>query len=157
MYFSIYQCSLLPNIYTDWSVRELAKLLNNICSMVPMPKKIRSKFEGKDSEISLGGWKTNLQMAFALQGVPIEFRAELIICCLEGEAKRDILILPLEKRSTAKQLFNELGKLDGDRATALVLRSQFFNARQEAQEDIGSFALRLKKHFLRLKKMQEVF
>ena len=40
----------------------------------------------------------------------------------------------------------------GDKATASVLRSQFFNARQETHEDISSFALRLQEDFLRLKR-----
>lgn len=76
----------------------------------------------------------------------------MTLCCLEGKAKREILILPPEKRNTAELIFSELEKLYGDRTTASVLRSQFFNARQEPHEDISSFALRLQEHFVRLKR-----
>lgn len=120
--------------------------------MVPMFNLMTSKFKGRDSDIGLGEWKSNLKTTFVLQGVPNDFRAELTLCCLEGKAKREILILPPEKRNTAELIFGELDKLYGDRATASVLRSQFFNARQEPHEDISSFALRLQEDFLRLKK-----
>lgn len=120
--------------------------------MIPMFNMVTTKFRGKDSDISLGEWKSNLQTTFALQGVPVDFRAELTLCCLEGKAKREILILAPEKRNSPELNFNELDKLYGDKTTASVLRSQFFNARQETHEDISSFALRLQEHFLRLKR-----
>ena len=120
--------------------------------MVPMFNLMTSKFGGRDLDIGLGVWKSNLKTTFALQGVPNNFRAELTLCCLEGKAKREILILPPEKRNTAELIFAELDKLYGDSATASFLRSQFFNACQEPYEDISSFALRLQEDFLRLKK-----
>lgn len=121
-------------------------------AMFPMLNMMNSKFKGKDSEISFGEWKSNLETMFVLQGIPQDYRAELTLCCLEGKAKREILILPREKRITAELIFNELEKLYGDRTTASVLRSQFFNARQDPHEDVGSFALRLQEYFQRLKK-----
>lgn len=121
-------------------------------SMFPMLNMVHSKFKGKDSEIGLGEWKSNMETMFVLQGIPQDFRAELTLCCLEGKAKREILILPRERRNTAELIFNELDKLYGDRTTASVLRSQFFNARQEPHEDVSSFALRLQECFQRLKK-----
>lgn len=119
--------------------------------MVPMFNMVTSKFKGKDSEISLGEWKSSLKTTFALQGVPMDFRAELTLCCLEGKAKREILILPQNRRDTAEKIFTELDKLYGDKVTASVLRSQFFNAKQQPHEDISTFALRLQEDFNRLK------
>lgn len=76
--------------------------------MIPMFNMVTTKFRGKDSDISLGEWKSNLQTTFALQGVPVDFRAELTLCCLEGKAKREILILAPEKRNSPELIFNEL-------------------------------------------------
>ena len=73
----------------------------------------------------------------------------MTLCCLEGKAKRKILILPPEERSTAELIFSELEKLYGDEAIASVLRSQIFNT---WHEDISSSALRLQEDFFRLKK-----
>lgn len=119
--------------------------------MVPMFNMMTAKFKGKDSEVSLGEWKSSLKTTFALQGVPPDFRAELTLCYLEGKAKREILILPQNRRDTPEKIFTELDKLYGDKVTASVLRSQFFNAKQQPQEDISTFALRLQEDFNRLK------
>lgn len=75
--------------------------------MFPMLNMATKKFKGKDSDISLGEWKSNLKTTLVLQGIPAEFRAELILCCLEGKTKREILILPPEKRNTADLIFTE--------------------------------------------------
>lgn len=97
--------------------------------MIPMFNMVTTKFRGEDSDISLGEWKSNLQTTFALQGLPVDFRAELTLCCLEGKAKREILILPPEKRNSPELIFNELSCM----GIKQLLRSctLFFNARQE--------------------------
>lgn len=113
---------------------------------------IISKFRGKDSDCSLGEWKRQLNTLFNLQNIPVEFRADFTLSCLEGTAKRQILILPQERRKTAELIFKKLEELYGDQASASVLRAQFFNITQEPQEDIDSFALRIQEHFARLKR-----
>ena len=113
---------------------------------------IISKFRGKDSDCSLGEWKRQLNTLFNLQNIPVEFRADFTLSCLEGTAKRQILILPQERRKTAELIFKKLEELYGDQASASVLRAQFFNITQEPQEDIDSFALWIQEHFARLKR-----
>jgi len=42
--------------------------------MVPMFNLMTSKFNGRNSDIGLGKWKSNLKTTFTLQGVPNDFR-----------------------------------------------------------------------------------
>lgn len=108
------------------------------------------KFNGKTSAISLSEWKATLQTMFNVQYIPVTHQVDLVLSGLEGEAKREILILPIEQRNTVKLIFDKLDELYGDRLPASVLRSLYFSCTQEARETTRTFALRLQELFRRL-------
>lgn len=47
--------------------------------MFPMLSMVTSKFKGRDSDVSQGEWKSNLETTFSLQGIPAEIWAELTL------------------------------------------------------------------------------
>lgn len=73
----------------------------------------------------------------------------------EGEAKREILTLEGENRNTPKKIFNVLFPLYGDNTHVSTLRTQFFKCRQEPQQSLRSFSLRLRELFFRLKQRDD--
>ena len=109
-----------------------------------------TKFKGKASAINLSEWKATLEMMFTVQYIPDTHRVDLVLSGLEGEAKREILILPAEQRQTARLIFDKLDELYGDRVPASVLRSLYFSCTQAAGETTRTFALRLQETFRRL-------
>lgn len=81
--------------------------------------------------------------------VPENIQVDIVINGLEGEAKR-LLILLEKDRSTVDQIFVTLEDLYGDKILASVLHSLCFSCRQEPQETVSEFALRLQELFKKL-------
>ena len=111
-----------------------------------------SKFSGEKTGVAFPQWKDNLLAMFRIQNIPQDIQTELVLNSLEGEARRQIMILVEDNRDTVAKLFNQLSQLYGDKVPASVLRSMYFNCRQEARETVRAFALRLQELFQRLKK-----
>lgn len=111
-----------------------------------------SKFSGEKTGAAFSQWKDNLVSMFRIQNIPPNMQKELVLSLLEGEARRQIMILSENNRDTVDKLFNHLSKLYGDKVPASVLRSMYFNCRQESRESVRAFALRLQELFQRLKK-----
>lgn len=74
---------------------------------------------------------------------------------LQGEAKREILVLPEIERDKASKIFAVLTKVYGDQVPLSVLRSKFFSCRQQANETLRTFALRLRELHRRIQGRSE--
>lgn len=104
-----------------------------------------SRFSGGRgaNDISFKQWKSDLEMWFRMCAVPEENQTDWVINCLDGEAKREIAILPDTDKDTVAKVFKKLKDLYASPASASVTRSLFFNCRQHSEEGVRGFALRL--------------
>lgn len=109
------------------------------------------KFKGKGSEINLTEWIDNIKSMFRMYKIPDTVQVDFILSHLEGEAKRQIMVVPLEQRDTAKRIFERLQTLYGDKMSISVLRSLCFSCRQESTETVSEFSLRLQELFKKLR------
>lgn len=121
----------------------------SVPTMFMMPFTV--KFSGeRDSNVSFNDWKENVETWFRMYQVPVESQLDWVLSSLEGEAKREIAILPAEEKDSAQQVFNRLKALYVCPAPASVVRSLFFNCRQQAEESVRHFALRLQECWQRM-------
>lgn len=94
------------------------------------------------NKLKLKDWEEKLKALFRIYHIPESLQLDWVLGSLEGEAKREVGILPEGECSSAKEVFIQLKELYGNRAPASV-RSLFFNCRQKAEESVQGFALRL--------------
>lgn len=113
------------------------------------------RFGGLGSEVKLGEWQAQMEMMLGFQPIDDAQKADLIMGFLDGEAKREILTLEKTCRNTPRKIFAVLSTLYGDSTHVSVLRAQFFNCRQEPNQSLRSFSLRLRELFLRLKRKDD--
>lgn len=95
------------------------------------------------NEMSFKQWKCDLETWFRMYAVPVESRLDWVINCLDGEARREVAILPDSEKDTVAKVFQKLQDLYASPASASVARSLFFNCRQQSEESVRVFALRL--------------
>lgn len=110
------------------------------------------KYKGTGSEIRLTEWKGQVQMMMRMQTLSEAQQVDFVIGALEGEAKREILLLGDRDRQAPEQIFKQLDQLYGDRVPIAVLRSHFFNCTQGSNESLQAFTLRLRELFCRLQR-----
>lgn len=121
----------------------IATLLASVMIMVfVMGSPWMQKFTGECSEAKLGEWKLHIETMLSFQPLTDLQKEDFVLGPLEGEAKREILALERGCRDTPKKIFDVLLRLYGDNTHASILRTQFFNCRQEPQA-LRSFSLRL--------------
>lgn len=104
-----------------------------------------SKFSGArgTNEITFKQWKTDLEMWFRMYGIPAANQLDWVLNSIEGEAKREVAILPQDQKDTVQKVFEKLEGLYSCTVPASASRSLFFNCRQQAEESVRTFALRL--------------
>lgn len=104
-----------------------------------------SKFSGGRgaNEVTFKQWQNDIEMWFRMYGIPAENQLDWVLNCLEGEAKREVAILPHDQKNTVTKVFKKLQDLYATAVPASVSRSLFFNCRQQAEESVRAFALRL--------------
>lgn len=110
------------------------------------------RFKGADSGLSYGEWKA--QVKFMLSSMPSRSnvqKSDFIIGALDGEARREVVILAAEQRSTPALIFKYLDGLYGDNTPIAHLRGMFFDCRQRPGESVRAFSLRCRELFQRLK------
>lgn len=113
------------------------------------------RFGGSGSEVKLGDWQAQMETMLSFQPLSDAQKADLIMGFLDGEAKREVLTLDKTGRNTPRKIFAVLSTLYGDTTHVSVLRAQFFNCRQEPNQSLRSFSLRLRELFLRLKRKDD--
>lgn len=101
-------------------------------------------FSGGKKSSKFRGWRTQIEAFLWAQGLNVEQRVDFVLSALEGDAKREILLLVEGERDTDVKILDALAGLYGGRHTIAQLWVQFFNCRQGVGEDIGAFSLRLR-------------
>lgn len=111
-----------------------------------------AKFSGGrgTNECTFKQWKNDLEMWFRMYGIPAESQLDWVLSCLEGEAKREVAILPAGEKNTVEKVFTKLSSLYSSAVPASVSRSLFFNCRQQAEESVRAFALRLQESWQKM-------
>lgn len=102
------------------------------------------KFEGGQGQLSFGQWRAQIESFLRAQNLSVAQRVDFVLSALQGEARREVLLLPDAKRRTAEDIFQELQGLYGEKTTAAQLRTQFFSCKQRPGEGVGAYILRLR-------------
>nr|XP_033939732.1 uncharacterized protein LOC117447178 [Pseudochaenichthys georgianus]XP_033939733.1 uncharacterized protein LOC117447178 [Pseudochaenichthys georgianus]XP_033939734.1 uncharacterized protein LOC117447178 [Pseudochaenichthys georgianus] len=100
-------------------------------------------FEGKTGE-KVGEWRAKIEMFVRAQGLSNDQIVDFILSALGGEAKREMLLLPLSERDTGKKILDCLTSLYAGSQSLATLRAQFYECRQGAEEGMGTFILRFR-------------
>lgn len=123
-----------------------------LCGMPWVPK-----FKGETSDVKFLEWKAQIEAMLRSQILSEAQKCDFILGALEAEAKREILILSATERATAAMIFKALFDLYGDRTPLAVLRSLFYDCRQQPREAVRRYLLRLRElgHRLQGQEMTE--
>lgn len=83
------------------------------------------------------------------QGLTQQQQADFILGALEGEAKREMMLIDPTQKNTSVKVLDHLETLYAKPATKAQLRLNFFNCKQRADETVNVFILRLREAFVR--------
>lgn len=100
------------------------------------------KFSGHG--LDFNEWQSNMQAILRAQVWTEAQQCDFVLSTLEGEARREVLILEENERATPAVIFRFLNELFGDREFVGSLRSLFFDCRQKPAETVRPYALRLR-------------
>lgn len=111
-----------------------------------------AKFKGGKSEEDIGfqEWLRTHRAMFDMQPLSESQKVSMLICNLEGEARREVLALVSNERRTVEQIITFLNNIYGDTVPISTIRSQFFTRKQRPQENVRQFALALQEFKNRL-------
>ena len=108
------------------------------------------KVESQD--IHFQEWVWPQQAILDMQPLKETQKVSMLISNLEGEAKREVLVLNLEERRTVQQVIVALEQVYGDCVPLAAVRSQFFSCKQRPQETVREYALSLQEFKNRLQR-----
>ena len=80
-----------------------------------------------------------------------EQQCDFLLSALEGEPRREILILEQTERDTPDKIFLQLQELYGDKMSVGALRAMFYDCRQRPEESMRAYILRLRELSQRLR------
>ncbi|XP_078583807.1 uncharacterized protein LOC144866317 [Branchiostoma floridae x Branchiostoma japonicum] len=110
--------------------------------VVPMDRRL-PKFSGTDPAVSVEDWLEEVFGAFHTWGTPRDQQAHAIWRHLEGDARREIAVLPPRDREDIHSIEVALREAFRDTTPSAVMRSNLFARRQERDENIRTFSLEL--------------
>ncbi|XP_041961524.1 uncharacterized protein LOC121719808 [Alosa sapidissima] len=102
------------------------------------------KYGGKGSPLPFSEWRSQMEVYLRAQTLTAAQRVDFVMSALQGEAKREMLLLISTDRETDAQIFMALEKLYGENVSISQLRSHFFKCQQQTGEGVGPFILRLR-------------
>ena len=100
------------------------------------------KFSGETNKFT--EWRSQVEVMLRAQGLSQQQQTDFVLGALEGDAKREIMLLGQNQRDTHKKILDSLQTLYAKPATKSQLRANFFNCKQQTEESVGSFILRLR-------------
>ncbi|XP_019631595.1 PREDICTED: uncharacterized protein LOC109475435 [Branchiostoma belcheri] len=109
---------------------------------LPFDRKL-PKFTGAESSLSVEEWLDEVEGSFDLFNIPEGHRAGLLYRQLEGEARRQVAVLPNAERTDLERLKDRLVEAFGDTAHVSVIMGQFYSRVQLPKETLQSYALAL--------------
>lgn len=113
------------------------------------------KFGDKDKQTSLKDWQNQIETLIRAQNLNRAQQVDFVLNALEGEARREILLLATENRDCPAKIFKALEDVYGEQVTVVQLRARFFTCRQQAGEEVGVFILRLRECLARWRSKEE--
>lgn len=101
------------------------------------------KFSGEKTaqENNFQDWHNMQKSMFDMYPFSEAQKVSALISNLDGEAKREVLALPIAERVTSGQILTFLKNNYGDTVPLATLRSQFFTRKQRTDESVRQFAL----------------
>lgn len=94
-------------------------------------------------------WRVQVEAMLRAQGLGPQQQADFIMSALEGEAKRELLLVAPDERNTGEKVLELLKCEFAKPASKAQLRAAFFNCRQKSDESVHLFILRLRELFSR--------
>lgn len=113
------------------------------------------KYGDKDKQSSLKDWQNQIETLIRAQNLNQPQQVDFVLNALEGEARREILLLAAGDRDSPAKIFKALENVYGEEITVVQLRARFFTCKQQAGEEVGAFTLRLRECLARWRKMEE--
>lgn len=111
------------------------------------------KFNGKRRRF--GEWRTQVQAMLRAQPLSGEQQADFVFSALEGEARREVALLDAAQRNTGNKILDALKELYGETINTAQARAAFFKCRQNTDERVGDFVLRLRECHLKWRQLDE--
>lgn len=113
------------------------------------------KFSGNQCQQPFSEWQNQIETFLRAQQLSEEQKVDFVLNALQGEARREMVLLKAEERNTAENLLKALKKLYGEHTSLAQLRTQFFTCKQQADEGVGLFILRLRECLCRWRAKEE--
>lgn len=105
------------------------------------------KFDGDKTKFK--EWRGQVEAMLRAQGLTPQQQADFLLGALEGEAKRELHLVEPENKNTGQKVLEALDKIYAKPATKAKLRANFFNCKQQTEESVNAFILRLRELFSR--------
>lgn len=105
------------------------------------------KFSG--DPVKFQDWKAQVGAMLRAQGLNPQQQADFVLTALEGDAKREVQLVSPADRDTGQKILDFLKDLYDRPTTQAQLRTNFYNCKQRADENVNTFVLRLRELFYR--------
>lgn len=105
------------------------------------------KFDGNKAKFV--EWRVQVEAMLRAQGLSQQQQADFVLAALDGEAKRELQLIPPRDKNTGAKVLEILQRLYATLATKAQLRASFFNCKQRPEESVSVFILRLRELFSR--------
>lgn len=102
------------------------------------------KFGDKERQISLVDWRMQMETLIRAQNLSQVQQVDFVLSALQGEARREILLLATADRDNPAKIFKALEEVYGEPISVVQLRARFFTCKQQTGEEVGAFILRLR-------------
>ncbi|XP_042563837.1 uncharacterized protein LOC122132932 isoform X2 [Clupea harengus] len=113
------------------------------------------KYGDKGSQQPFIEWRDQIEVYLRAQTLSAEQRVDFVMSALQGDARREILLLQATERNTDSKIFTALERLYGDVLTTSQVRAKFFKCQQLVGEGVGPFILRLRESHFRWRSREE--
>lgn len=105
------------------------------------------KFDGDKTKFV--EWRAQVEAMLRAQGLGEQQQADFILAALDGEAKRELQLIPHRDKNTGDKVLEILKSLYATLTTKAQLRANFFNCKQRPEESMSGFILRLRELFFK--------
>ena len=102
------------------------------------------KFAGEEGSTKFGEWRAQMQAMLRAQGLTEIQQVEFDVGALEGCARREVLLVPAERRKTVALVWALLEEIFSRPVPLTVVHSHFFQCRQGLEESLETFLLWLR-------------
>ena len=105
-------------------------------------------FNGK-TDVKFSEWRTRIESYLRAQGLGVVQKIDFVLNALEGDPKREVLLLSAADRDTDDKILDFLANLYQPPQSIAYIRDQFFSCKQDSEEGVSSFILRFREFYSR--------